>query len=744
MKTIVAKHWPIVTLFVVWIIFSYPYFFKGLVPFPSRNLVDFFAPWSGFYGMPVKNQAMPDVITQLYPWKKVTIDSWKMFQVPAWNPYQFAGYPLLANVQSAVWTPMNLLFFILPFLEAWSLLVLFQPIAAAIGMYLFIRSLNVSRVGSVLSGLSFMFCGFITVWMAYGTLGYAALTLPWILWSLTRNRMLVTSALVAFSFFSGHIQTSFYVVGASVFFALARRKNITRALLSILLGIGIATPQIIPTIRFYEQSVRSGLFQKLEVIPWNYFPTLIAPDILGNPVTRNDWFGHYAEWASFAGVIPLVLAIFVLTAPMRKPRIVWYFVLLSIVSMLLAFQTPILDSVVSLRIPVLSTSAVSRIIVLLSFSIAALSGFSIDTLQKVWKEKGLGSIVWCGIVWLFVLSVIWGMILRGNLFWIADADAEKLAVAGRNFILPSLLIIFALAMMLMGFSKWKKLRTAILVGMVVVTAFDMLRFATKWMPFEEREFVYPKLPVLSYLSKERGFERVFGNFGNEGQSVFGLYGIEGYDPLYVRRYGELISSSGDGKTGNLTRTTVLIGRQGIHTKRILDLLSVKLILYAKGDGRNVWAFPHWNYSDISSSPIYSDEQYEVYRNEGALSRVYFVPSFIIARSDQEILNRLLSESTDVRSTVVLEEEPAAFEKASDDQEIFERIRIEKYTPNEITISAETNRPGFLVLTDPYYPGWSAYVNGKSTKIYRANFALRAIVVPEGASQVRFVYDHWFL
>src|SRR3990170_6715996 len=94
MKKIVLNHWPVISLVIIWFIFASPYFFKGLVPFPSRHLADFFAPWSGFYGMPVKNQAMPDVVTQLYPWKKITIDSWKMFQIPAWNPYQFAGYPL--------------------------------------------------------------------------------------------------------------------------------------------------------------------------------------------------------------------------------------------------------------------------------------------------------------------------------------------------------------------------------------------------------------------------------------------------------------------------------------------------------------------------------------------------------------------------------------------------------------------------------------------------------------------------
>ncbi|KKR87222.1 MAG: hypothetical protein UU34_C0006G0041 [Candidatus Curtissbacteria bacterium GW2011_GWA1_41_11] len=743
-KSFVIKHWPLLTLLAVWLVFAHPYFFKGLVPFPSRNLVDFFAPWNGFYGMSVKNNAMSDVITQLYPWKKITIDSWKQLQIPAWNPYQFAGYPLLANVQSAVWTPLNLLFFIFPFNDAWSFLILLQPIAAAIGMFLFVRSIGQSKLAGLLSSISFMFCGFIVVWMAYGTLVWAALSLPWILWSLTQKRWIISSLFVAFSLFSGHIQTSLYVIGASLLFSLYQRKQVTKALLGLLLGVVIAMPQLIPTIRFYDQSVRSELFGKLEVIPWNYLPTILAPDILGNPVTRNDWFGHYAEWASYAGVIPLFLSFFGLFVPRKKPKIIWYFVLLMVGAITLSYPTPILDAVVNLHIPILSTSSASRIVILLSFSIAVLGGFGLDSLTDVWHQVNKRRLLLYSMLWFCIVMFIWSMIIWGNLFWIRDVDGEKISVAERNFIIPSLLVLGTIGLVFMGLIRQGRVRRAVCIGLFLLASIDMLRFAMKWMPFEERAYVYPELPVLTYLSKEHGFERVFGNFGNEGQSVFGLYGIEGYDPLYVRRYGQFISGAGDGKVGNLTRTTVLIGKQGIYTKRMLDLLSVKLILHARGDGRNIWAFPYWNYSDIAVSPSYSDEQYEVYRNEGALPRAYFVPSFMTGSNDQELLDLLFSESTDLHHTVILEETPEEFVSAGNGQELFERVRITRFTPNEINIDVETNTSGLLVLTDPYYPGWSAYVNGKSTKIYRANFALRAIVVPMGVTQVRFRYDHWFL
>jgi uncharacterized membrane protein YfhO len=48
--------------------------------------------------------------------------------------------------------------------------------------------------------------------------------------------------------------------------------------------------------------------------------------------------------------------------------------------------------------------------------------------------------------------------------------------------------------------------------------------------------------------------------------------------------------------------------------------------------------------------------------------------------------------------------------------------------------------GMLVLSEVYYPGWRAYVDGAAASIYRADYALRAVEVDEGAHRVEMVYD----
>ena len=255
---------------------------------------------------------MPDVINQIYPWKNFTIQTLKAGQIPLWNPYSFSGTLQLANYQSAVLSPFNLLFFILPFIDAWSILVLLQPLLAGIFMYLLMRSFGVKKTGSLVSSIAFMFCGFMTTWMGYATLGYAILFLPLALFSIEKfyasdkiRYLLLLAISIPLSFFSGHFQISLYfllfVLGYLVYKLICDR-NYSKSLklfIFTFFGLLLSLPQLLPSIELHSQTLRSTIFIKGEVIPWGYISTFIAPDFLGNPVTRNDWFGHYAEWNAY-------------------------------------------------------------------------------------------------------------------------------------------------------------------------------------------------------------------------------------------------------------------------------------------------------------------------------------------------------------------------------------------------------------------------------------------------------------
>ena len=308
---------------------------------------------------------------------------------------------------------------------------------------------------------------------------------------------------------------------------------------------------------------------------------------------------------------------------------------------------------------------------------------------------------------------------------------DKLVVARRNFLLPTFMTFAGLVGFGIGFFK-RVPREIVVAGFIGLTAFDLLRFASKWMPFDEREFVYPPMSVISYLTKNAGNARVFGNFGNELAGVFKIQGIEGYDALYQARYGQFIGAASSGIVEPAGRSVVLLGKKGKYAEAALQLLGVKFILQRKSDGRNVWAYPFWEYPHYRL--VYQDEHYEIWENKKALPRVYLASTYQQITDDQKIINTLFSSEFNRRETLILEEKPQLAPEAGAGE-----AQILRYTPNEVTIGVRTSVPKLLFLSDVFDPGWRAWIGKTETKIYRADFDFRAVAVPAGESTVRLVY-----
>ena len=67
------------------------------------------------------------------------------------------------------------------------------------------------------------------------------------------------------------------------------------------------------------------------------------------------------------------------------------------------------------------------------------------------------------------------------------------------------------------------------------------------------------------------------------------------------------------------------------------------------------------------------------------------------------------------------------------------VSITSYAPERVVVSVSSERPGFLVLKDAYYPGWRAAVNGEAVDVVATNVLFRGVPVPAGASEVVFWY-----
>ncbi len=743
MSKILSKIWPYLFIIAIWFIFALPVFSGNKVPFSSTYLTNFFTPWSAYstYVGPVKNNAMPDVISQIIPWKMHTIETFKSGEVPFWNPYSFSGTNHLANYQSAVLSPFNLIFFIFQFVDAWSILVLLQPLLAGIFMLLFLRVIKLQNESAVLGAISFMFCGFLTTWMDYATLGYAILFLPLALFSIEKfylSQKFKYLFLLAFtfplSFFSGHFQISVYFLIFTFIYLLFKlweekeKRKFLYTLFYAIFGLFLTLPQLLPSIEIYSQSLRSTIFQKNEAIPFGYLVTILAPDFFGNPVTRNDWFGHYAEWNGYVGTSVLLLASF--SFFYLKFKKILFFAIAVLVSLAFCINTPFLDLIVAFKIPVISTSALSRIIVITSFSLAVLGAYGFEFLNKDLKKISKIGVWLSGLVGLFAL--VWISILLKFLI-----PVDKIYIAKQNFILPSLIFSLLIFWVLVKylFIKFNKPRFAQVLSLllILVVSFEMLRFVGKWQEFGPKSLFYPKTPIVKEYEKLSGVDRFFGNLGTEETVVNKLPSIEGYDAVYLRRYGEFISAAEEGNLHEAFRSVVLFPKNGKFAKETLDLLGVKYIVHKIADGRNVWVYPFWKYPDTYKL-VYDDNVYQIFENKDAMPRFFTVINYSVIKDVKTELRQVFTDKN-LKDTIYLEEDPAVRLDAIESE-----IKLVRSTANSMRFKLNTDGVSMLFISNPYSPGWNAYVDGVKTKIYRANFAFQGIILPKGAHDLQLIFQ----
>ena len=109
-----------------------------------------------------------------------------------------------------------------------------------------------------------------------------------------------------------------------------------------------------------------------------------------------------------------------------------------------------------------------------------------------------------------------------------------------------------------------------------------------------------------------------------------------------------------------------------------------------------------------------------------------------AESKNEFESLFFDPNFSPEETILLEEKPMGFVENKDGK--LSDIKLITYLQNEINISVDTDVNKLLFLSDTYYPGWKAFVDGKEVKIYRADYSFRAIVVPQGHHLVKFSYD----
>ena len=729
---------PVLFIFLLIVVFFWQFFFKGLLPIPADTIIGLYHPFRDLYakdypnGIPFKNFLITDPVRQQYPWRDLVISAEKKFELPLWNPYNFAGAPLLANFQSGSFYIFNILFFLMPFSSAWSLVVLLSPLLSGIFLYLYLNNLKLNKWASLLGAFVFSFSGFFVSWLEWGTITQVGLWLPLILLSIDKlalgkknlKWMFIYLFSLIFSFFAGHLQIFFYLwVFSSVYF-IARwwqsgknGKVFTGYLILNIFFLILTAIQWIPTLQLISLSARNvdlvdfnnpGWF-----VPWQHFIQFIAPDYFGNPTTLNYWgVWNYGELVGYIGIIPLILAILAMFC--RRDKKTLFFGTLLFLSLAFAFPTFFAKIPYLLKIPFLATAQPTRLLFIIDFELAVLSAIGFDYLLKTERKI---SIIYSLIFVSIILTGLWIFIPK-----------DHLAVVSSNLLLPTILLILSLIsfLILIITQKNNKLTMAICIIIVTIAAFDLLRFGWKFTPYTQKSYLFPSTRTLSFLQKNLGEFRIMSTDSRilppNFSAIYRIQSVDGYDPLYLLRYGELIAASERKKADiNPPFGFNRIINPHNYESRIIDLLGVKYVL---------------SLSTLNSpklAQVFQEGQTITYENKNVMSRVFFVKNVKSAKDKEEAIRMLFDPSVDLTQTGIVENENENLNMSWS----IGSASIIQYSANKIVIDTGNEGAGFLVLTDTFYPTWKAAVDNKRVKLYITDYNFRGIIVPSGKHRIEF-------
>lgn len=789
MRAVFSKIFPVVLFLALTLVLFYKTFF-GLYPYAGNLLVSFFFPWSsgGFAGYDSwtthKEFIGSDSIRMQLPWKELAFDLIKKGKLPLWNPYNFSGSPLLANYQSGLFYPLNIFYLIFPPLTAWTLLTMFQVFLAMVFMYLLLRKFKLSKPASVLGSLAFVSSSFFITWVEIDIIGHTYLWLPLIIYFI--ESILVEgkkyfypaiSLAIAFSIFAGYPQTAILVILYSAFYFLFRVWSLSKKrrevggkiihfLFFLVLGLGLAAIQLIPTFELYCQAPLAKEFARWTfehfLIPYRQLATFFAPDFFGNPATNNFWGKDYGDLTPSIGVVPLFFALLPLLLK-RKEKLIKFLYVSSFIFLLLAVKSPLSYLVQLARLPILSSSNPARILSLLFFNFSILAAFGFDEfitgLKKRSRLRQIGALV---IIFLIIYASVWSLTVFGAKIFTSDETLiSKLSVTKRNLILPTM--SFAIILGVFTVYQWlgrAKSLTGILklerfvkqylfsLSLLAILAFVFLNLfyrLHKYNPFSPKKFYFPSHPVTEFL-KEKSVvpDRFYGvetaHFGDNFATFYQIYAAEGYDALRILRYAELAAAVEKGEVPKeyLRSDARFPKEDSENRKRIFNLLGVKYILDKDDAATKAWEPQPWKFPEDRFEMIWQEGKFKVYQNKEALPRAFLVNDYLVLKEGSEIIKKIFSSDFDPSKTIILETDPSV--KLKSVTENLKKAEIVSYTPNGVIIETSSDVNSFLFLSDSFYPGWKAFVDGRQTQIYRANYAFRAVVVPGGNHQVAFSYE----
>jgi len=184
----------------------------------------------------------------------------------------------------------------------------------------------------------------------------------------------------------------------------------------------------------------------------------------------------------------------------------------------------------------------------------------------------------------------------------------------------------------------------------------------------------------------------------------GLASANNFDPLVSARYAGLVRVISD-----------------THSLDLLPLMDVAAVVSS---------------APLNLEAIARGDVTTVYRLPGEARRIRVVYAARTVADASAALAAITAPNFDPASAVILE---------ADDPGVYPHTPAPPHvsltaSPNAVTIPVSLRQPGWVVLSDTYYPGWFVFVDGRPATLLHADFAFRAVAVEAGDHVVEFRYE----
>jgi Bacterial membrane protein YfhO len=764
----------LIILSCVLLIIFYPVLFKNKILLPVDELNTMLLPYSAHYNkISAYNHFLIDALTQYYPYKLLTKINLSLGIPAYWNQYIMGGYPQYAETMAGNFDITNFVLLLFKMPRAYHLQILLQLIIAGFGIYLLLRSFKVSLLIAILFSVAFMLNSLFIRTILHRWILASFCWVPYIILFLRYHStkesfkyLTIASLFLALAFMGGQFQTSAFacfVVGVFILLNPSANPKAQRLVnkvgtFSFLVTFALLVSAVmwIPTLEMMFHDIRDGgVFGHYVSKPFTLtnavlsLPLLITfliPELAGSTRTYDlTKIAHasLAEFNGYFGFIPLLFAIFGMFYLWKKTE-VRPFIILMILGIIIPICTPlekylyyrflivyifggIIVGAVAMQetmidrkyLPSLSRYLVyMTIIILLSFAVFLI----IDALIIV-KYK---------YIYSAVHKYIFGKDPRVHFSpayreW-TNGRILKLfsyfSIKSPTIYLPYGLI-FSVIILLFYYIKKQSRLQLVLSCLIIITFFHLIFVARSFLPMIDLKTypLYPETEAISFLQHDTSHFRVYPLFDEEKEppilppnilSVYKIRTISGYESTSPRTIFNLIEANHAEKPD----------------WKVLGLANVKYIL------TNNKMF----YSDPEADLVYSKE-INIYRNKLWKPWGFMTYKSEVINHDSAVLRIIYSNKFD-GTTALLDQKPQVKINSSGNQakKINYRVHILLSENNLIKLSVDTPEPGYLILSNSYYPGWRATVNGKEEKILKADYAMMALSVPAGTSLIEYRFD----